>query len=96
MGLNKKKPWDPRRPFVADYLNEESNPKRANFLGIKGFLVFKICFLILLFIFPDAVQSLFQKYGDSEILFADNVTKLNPYNKPQMRTIIVTDLNIYK
>jgi len=29
-------------------------------------------------------------------MFADNVTKYNPYNKPQSRVLIVTDLNIYK
>eukprot|EP01137_Pigoraptor_chileana_P023527 Opistho-2@89950 len=46
--------------------------------------------------FHDAVQHLFQKYGDSEIQYADDVVKVNPKGKPQLRTIIMTEQNIYK
>eukprot|EP01111_Echinosteliopsis_oligospora_P012783 TRINITY_DN4422_c0_g1_i1.p1 TRINITY_DN4422_c0_g1~~TRINITY_DN4422_c0_g1_i1.p1 ORF type:complete len:1060 (-),score=288.02 TRINITY_DN4422_c0_g1_i1:136-3315(-) len=46
--------------------------------------------------FETAVNILFQKGGDSEILFADNIVKVNPRGKSQARVIIVTNSNVYK
>eukprot|EP01132_Coremiostelium_polycephalum_P006092 gene6092-7590_t len=43
-----------------------------------------------------AMQNLFQTYGDTEVLFADYVTKVNPKGTPQKRGIVVTNANIYK
>ncbi|GAM19588.1 hypothetical protein SAMD00019534_027630 [Acytostelium subglobosum LB1] len=43
-----------------------------------------------------AMQSLFQTYGDTEVLFADYVIKVNPKGTPQKRGIVVTNANIYK
>jgi len=76
MGYFKKKEWDCRRKFSADYLSDDSNPKK--------------------FQFSEAVQLLFQKGGDKEILFADNVVKINKRGKSQLRTLIITDQHIYK
>ncbi|KYQ93669.1 myosin IF [Tieghemostelium lacteum] len=76
MGYFRKKEWDCKRKFQADYLSDDSNPKKQQF--------------------SDAVQLLFQKYGDKEILFADNVIKINKRGKSQLRTIIITDQHIYK
>eukprot|EP01133_Synstelium_polycarpum_P014572 gene14572-17226_t len=43
-----------------------------------------------------AMQNLFQTYGDTEVLFADYVIKVNPKGVPQKRGIVVTNANIYK
>ncbi|EGG25290.1 myosin IE [Cavenderia fasciculata] len=43
-----------------------------------------------------AMQNLFQTYGDTEVLFADYVTKVNPKGVPQKRGVVVTNANIYK
>ncbi|EGC29118.1 myosin [Dictyostelium purpureum] len=76
MGYSRKKEWDCRRKFTADYLSDDSNPKKQQF--------------------TEAVQLLFQKGGDKEILFADNVIKINKRGKSQLRSIIITDQHIYK
>eukprot|EP00030_Apusomonadida_sp_AF-17_P005954 a676848_41.p1 GENE.a676848_41~~a676848_41.p1 ORF type:complete len:1040 (+),score=538.78 a676848_41:39-3122(+) len=47
-------------------------------------------------VFVMAVQQLFQTYGDREVLYSDNVWKINPSLKAQLRAIIVTNQNIYK
>jgi len=44
----------------------------------------------------EKTKYLFQTYGDSEILFADYVKKVNRYGKAQKMCIVVTDRNIYK
>eukprot|EP01101_Sappina_pedata_P000405 TRINITY_DN1044_c0_g1_i1.p1 TRINITY_DN1044_c0_g1~~TRINITY_DN1044_c0_g1_i1.p1 ORF type:complete len:1010 (-),score=418.88 TRINITY_DN1044_c0_g1_i1:23-2779(-) len=44
----------------------------------------------------EKTKYLFQTYGDSEILFADYVKKVNRYGKAQKFCIVVTDRNIYK
>eukprot|EP00013_Stygamoeba_regulata_P029147 CAMPEP_0177657900 /NCGR_PEP_ID=MMETSP0447-20121125/16485_1 /TAXON_ID=0 /ORGANISM="Stygamoeba regulata, Strain BSH-02190019" /LENGTH=1046 /DNA_ID=CAMNT_0019162393 /DNA_START=15 /DNA_END=3155 /DNA_ORIENTATION=- len=41
-------------------------------------------------------QALFSKYGDTQILFADYVEKVNRYWKAQKFGIVVTEKNIYK
>ncbi|KAN0021662.1 hypothetical protein ACTFIU_003806 [Dictyostelium citrinum] len=43
-----------------------------------------------------AMQNLFSTYGDTEVLFADYVIKVNPKGVPQRRGIVVTGTNIYK
>lgn len=43
-----------------------------------------------------AVKTLFQKFGDDQILFADYVDKLNRKAKIQRRVFIVTEKNLYK
>lgn len=43
-----------------------------------------------------AVQDLFQKGGDSKILFSDTMAKVNRKAKAQLRALILTDMNIYK
>jgi len=43
-----------------------------------------------------AVQLLFSSFGDTQILFADYVNKINPKGKSQKRGIVITDKNIYK
>ncbi|EFA77144.1 myosin IE [Heterostelium album PN500] len=43
-----------------------------------------------------AMQNLFSTYGDTEVLFADYVIKVNPKGVPQKRGIVVTNANIYK
>eukprot|EP01091_Cochliopodium_minus_P000432 TRINITY_DN1040_c0_g1_i1.p1 TRINITY_DN1040_c0_g1~~TRINITY_DN1040_c0_g1_i1.p1 ORF type:complete len:1025 (+),score=324.78 TRINITY_DN1040_c0_g1_i1:24-3077(+) len=42
------------------------------------------------------VKLLFQKYGDTDILFSDVVDKLNRRAKLQKRVLVVTEKNIYK
>eukprot|EP01119_Soliformovum_irregulare_P003560 TRINITY_DN1423_c0_g1_i1.p1 TRINITY_DN1423_c0_g1~~TRINITY_DN1423_c0_g1_i1.p1 ORF type:complete len:1011 (-),score=356.36 TRINITY_DN1423_c0_g1_i1:277-3309(-) len=42
------------------------------------------------------MQTLFSTYGDTEVNFADYVTKVNPVGKSQKRGIVVTEKNIYK
>jgi len=46
--------------------------------------------------FHNAVQSMFQKFGDREINFADVCIKVNRKGKSQEQAILVTDQNIYK
>ncbi|EFA85721.1 myosin IF [Heterostelium album PN500] len=75
-GTLRKKEWDPKRRFLADYLNNDSNPKKAQYV--------------------QAIQSLFPSGDDKEILFADNVIKVNKRGKCQLRTLIITDQHIYK
>merc|ERR1719253_150324 len=43
-----------------------------------------------------SIQQLFSKGGDTDIAFADNVMKINRKGKSQLRTLIVTNANIYK
>ncbi|KAM9970085.1 hypothetical protein ACTFIR_001925 [Dictyostelium discoideum] len=76
MGYSRKKEWDCRRKFQADYLSDDSNPKKSQF--------------------SESVQAMFQKGGDKEILFADNVIKINKRGKSQLRSLIITDQHIYK
>eukprot|EP01133_Synstelium_polycarpum_P016755 gene16755-19921_t len=75
-GYMRKKEWQPRRRFMADYMSDDSNPKKAQFV--------------------EAVQNLFPRGDDKEILFADNVIKVNKRGKSQLRTLIITDQHIYK
>ncbi|EGG17675.1 myosin IF [Cavenderia fasciculata] len=75
-GYLKKKPWEPKRRFMADYMSNDSNPKKQQF--------------------TEAIQNLFPKGEDKEILFADNVIKVNKRGKSQLRTLIITDQHIYK
>jgi myosin-1 len=42
------------------------------------------------------MQNLFATYGDTEVLFADYVNKVNKVGKSQKRGIVVTEKNIYK
>lgn len=42
------------------------------------------------------MQALFSTYGDSQVLFADYVMKVNSKNKAQKRAIVVTEKHIYK
>jgi len=42
------------------------------------------------------MQKVFQKFGDTEILFADYVNKVNKKTKAQKRALVVTEKNIYK
>jgi hypothetical protein len=42
------------------------------------------------------MQNLFSKYGDTQVLFADYVDKINSNHKPQRRAIVVTEKHIYK
>jgi len=42
------------------------------------------------------MQTLFSAYGDTEVLFADYVIKVNKVGKSQKRGIVVTEKNIYK
>jgi myosin I len=46
--------------------------------------------------YTQAVQVLFQKFGDTQILFADEVLKANRGGRTEARACIVTDQNIYK
>jgi len=46
--------------------------------------------------FVDAVQEMFQKFGDTAINFADDVIKVNRHGKSQHQVVIVTDKNVYK
>ncbi|KNC54116.1 myosin IE heavy chain [Thecamonas trahens ATCC 50062] len=46
--------------------------------------------------YKHAIVTLFQAGGDSMIRFAANVEKVNPKGKPQLRTFVVTDENMYK
>jgi hypothetical protein len=46
--------------------------------------------------FHVAVQKMFQTHGDTMILFADDVSKVNSAFKAQLRTLIVTEQSIYK
>jgi len=46
--------------------------------------------------FHHAVQSLFQKGGDSHISFADDCIKVNRKGDSQIQSIVVTDANVYK
>lgn len=46
--------------------------------------------------YKDAVRELFAAGGDTRILFADVVEKLNPKLKSQARAFIVTESNLYK
>jgi len=46
--------------------------------------------------FVQTCQTLFQKFNDTQVLFADEVTKVNRGGRAEMRDIIVTDQNIYK
>jgi len=43
-----------------------------------------------------AMQTLFSTYGDTQIMFADYVNKINPGGKAQKRGIVVTEKNVYK
>src|SRR4051812_28562976 len=43
-----------------------------------------------------AVQYLFHEFHDTQILFADEVTKISRGGEPQNRIFVVTDKNIYK
>jgi len=42
------------------------------------------------------MQVLFSNYGDSQIMFADYVNKVNNKGKSQKRGIVVTEKNVYK
>jgi len=42
------------------------------------------------------MKNLFSKYGDSSILFSDEVNKINSKSKAQKRAIVVTESHIYK
>jgi len=44
----------------------------------------------------EKTRTLFQTYGDTTILFADYILKLNRYGKAQKYCIVVTDHNVYK
>jgi len=46
--------------------------------------------------YVQAMQNLFSTYGDTEVMFADYVIKVNPKGVPQKRGIVVTNANIYK
>jgi len=46
--------------------------------------------------YKDAIKQLFLKYGDSQILFADFVHKLNSGGKTDYRALVVTEKSIYK
>ncbi|EGC34012.1 myosin IE [Dictyostelium purpureum] len=46
--------------------------------------------------YVNAMQKLFATYGDTEVLFADYVMKVNPKGVPQKRGIIITNNNVYK
>ncbi len=46
--------------------------------------------------YTQAVQLLFQKFGDTQILFADEVVKANRSGRAEPRACIVTDQNVYK
>eukprot|EP01121_Diplochlamys_sp_Union-15-3_P014837 TRINITY_DN4791_c0_g3_i1.p1 TRINITY_DN4791_c0_g3~~TRINITY_DN4791_c0_g3_i1.p1 ORF type:complete len:565 (+),score=86.86 TRINITY_DN4791_c0_g3_i1:67-1695(+) len=43
-----------------------------------------------------AMKLLFNKFGDTNVLFADYVNKINPKGKVQKRGIVITEKNIYK
>jgi len=42
------------------------------------------------------MQTLFSTYGDTQIMFADYVAKVNKVGKSQKRGIVITEQNIYK
>mmetsp|Transcript_27233 Transcript_27233/g.38371 ORF Transcript_27233/g.38371 Transcript_27233/m.38371 type:complete len:1003 (-) Transcript_27233:51-3059(-) len=42
------------------------------------------------------MQNLFNSYGDTQIMFADYVNKVNRVGKSQKRGIVITEKNIYK
>jgi len=44
----------------------------------------------------DGMQALFSRFGDSQVLFADYITKVNSKDKGQKRAIVVTDKYIHK
>lgn len=46
--------------------------------------------------YETAVQTLFHTFGDTQILFADEVSKISRAGKPENRIMVVTDKNIYK
>jgi len=46
--------------------------------------------------YQKGMQSLFAKYGDQQVLFADFVNKVNRVGKVQKRGLVVTEGNIYK
>jgi len=46
--------------------------------------------------YQQGMQTLFAKYGDQQVLFADYVNKVNPAGKVQKRGLVVTEANIYK
>jgi len=46
--------------------------------------------------YQKGMASLFAKYGDQQVLFADYVNKVNPVGKVQKRGLVVTEGNMYK
>eukprot|EP01113_Clastostelium_recurvatum_P018679 TRINITY_DN2199_c0_g3_i1.p1 TRINITY_DN2199_c0_g3~~TRINITY_DN2199_c0_g3_i1.p1 ORF type:complete len:1027 (-),score=334.99 TRINITY_DN2199_c0_g3_i1:84-2738(-) len=46
--------------------------------------------------YVQAMQRLFSTYGDTEVLFAEYVVKINARDKIEKRGIVVTNANIYK